>query len=181
MNHLGTQLLETDRLILRRVKITDSQELMLGYINQEEFLYYANKSKLTLADVKMHVTKSIEEYTNKDCYSWVIVLKSNNKIVGAINLKANTYADYVEFNYAIDNRYINNGYMTEALLAVKDFCFNKLKIKRFQGGCCVENLASKRVMEKCGMECEGILRSAIKLEDGYHDMYLFSIINEIES
>lgn len=177
MKHLGTQLLETDRLILRKVQQNDAEELISSYINQDEFLYYANKNKLTLLQLKEQIAKTLENYKDNDYYDWVITLKNSGKIVGAINLKANTTADYVEFNYAIDNRHINNGYMTEALLVVKEFCFKTLEVKRFQGGCCIENIASKRVMEKCGMECEGILKSAIKLIDGYHDMYLFSAIN----
>ena len=70
--------------------------------------------------------------------------------------------------------------MTEALNLVKDYCLNELKVNRFQGGCCVKNIASKRVMEKCGMQCEGILRKYIILDDGYHDMYMFSIVNEMK-
>ena len=68
--------------------------------------------------------------------------------------------------------------MTEALLLVKNFCLNEINVNRFQGGCCIENIASKKVMEKCGMIHEGILRNYIILEDGYHDMHMFSIINK---
>ena len=39
MNHLGTQKLETERLILRRFETKDAAELFAGYINQPEFLY----------------------------------------------------------------------------------------------------------------------------------------------
>lgn len=105
-------------------------------------------------------------------------IKRNKKDNRFNNLKVNEYNDSVEFNYAIDNRYTNKGYMTEALEIVKDFCLNKLKVQRFQGGCCIENIASKKVMEKCKMEYEGTLRKYIKLKDGYHDMHMYSIIKE---
>ena len=71
--------------------------------------------------------------------------------------------------------------MTEALNEVKRFCLEDLKVNRFQGGCAAENIASKRVMEKCKMQYEGTLRSFLKLEDGYHDMYMFSIIAQQKS
>ena len=122
MKHLGTQVLETTRLILRRFELNDAEEIVDGYINQSEFLYYANKSNVTLKEIKLQLSKTLKKYEDNDYYDWVIVLKNNNKIIGSINLKSNTSADCVEFNYAIDNRYINNGYMTEALLAVKEFC-----------------------------------------------------------
>ena len=177
MEHLGTMKLETKRLILRRFEEKDAEELYFGYINQKEFLYYANKERKTLEEEKMSLININNKYEIKDYYNWLIVLKETKKIIGSINLKVNEYNDSVEFSYAIDNRYTNKGYMTEALEIVKDFCLNKLKVQRFQGGCCIENIASKKVMEKCKMEYEGTLRKYIKLKDGYHDMCMYSIIN----
>ena len=52
MKHLGTIELETKRLILRRFEEKDAEELYFGYINQKEFLYYANKEKKTLEEEK---------------------------------------------------------------------------------------------------------------------------------
>ena len=82
------------------------------------------------------------------------------------------------FNYAIDNRFTRQGFMTEALMRVKKFAFNEIGVHRFEGGCVKENIASKRVMEKCGLNQEGILKDYIKLADGYHDMFMFSEIND---
>lgn len=177
MNHLGTKLLESDRLILRKFSEQDAEELFMGYINQDDFLYYANKEKRTLEEEKNILAKMCKKYENLDYYNWLITRKEDSKIIGSINLTVNERNDSVEFNYVIDNRYTNKGYMTEALLTIKDFCLNQLYVKRFQGGCCVENVASKKVMEKCNMQYEGTLREYIKLKDGYHDMYLFSVIN----
>ena len=63
---------------------------------------------------------------------------------------------------------------------MKDFCFLEMKVNRFQGGCCVENLASEKVMKKSGMNYEGTLKSYINLKDGFHDMHMYSLINEGE-
>ena len=46
----------------------------------------------------------------------------------------------------------------------------------FQTCCIVSNEVSRKVMEKCGMGLEGILISYVILKDGYHDMYMYSII-----
>ncbi len=176
MNHLGTKLLKSERLILRRFKELDAKEIYDGYVNQEEFLYYANKEKRTLEE-EINSLKGIDEkYKNNDYYNWLITLKYDNKIIGAINLRANDFNESLEFNYAIDDRYKGNGYMTEALKTVKDYCFNELNVNRLYGGCEINNVASKRVMEKCSFVYEGTLRNYLKLRDGYHDMHLYSII-----
>ena len=140
------------------------------------FLYYANKEKKTLEE-EIDSLKGIDDkYNNLDYYNWLITLKDNNKIIGGINLNVDNYNESLEFNYAIDNRYTCNGYMTEALNLIKDFCLNEIKVNRLYGGCEINNISSKRVMEKCDFKYEGILRNHLKLRDGYHDMYVFSFI-----
>ena len=176
MNHVGTIKLESERLILRRFTKEDSNEIFLGFVNQEEFLYYANKEKRTLEEQIKSLENIDEKYLNKEYYNWLIIEKMNNKIIGSINLRVDNKNDSVEFNYAIDNRYTNKGYMTESLNTVKIFCFDILDVNRFQGGAAFENKASQRVMEKCGFKCEGLLRNYLKLKDGYHDMYIYSNI-----
>ena len=176
MNSIGTKELYTERLVLRKFKESDAKELFLGFVNQEDFLYYANKEKRTLEEEQNALINIDKKYENFNYYNWLITLKENEAIIGSINLNVNLKNDSVEFNYVIDNRYSNKGYMTEALKRIKRFCFDEMNINRFQGGCCVENTASKRVMEKCNMQCEGILKKYIKLKDGYHDMYMFSIV-----
>lgn len=174
MNHVGTLELKTERLVLRKFRKEDANEIFLGFVNQDEFLYYANKEKRTLEEEIKSLENIDEKYENDEYYNWLIILKETQEIIGSINLRVENKNESVEFNYVIDNRFVNKGYMTEALKEVKWFAFEVMNVNRFQGGCVVENIKSKRVMEKCDMECEGILKSYIKLKDGYHDMYMFS-------
>jgi ribosomal-protein-alanine N-acetyltransferase len=180
MVHLGTKELISERLILRRFKESDAKELYEGFINQEGFLYYAHKEKRTLEDEIASLKDIDEKYENLEYYNWLIALKDDGIIIGAINLNVDNFNESVEFNYAIDERFKGNGYMTEALNLVKDFCLDEIKVNRFYGGCEINNIGSKRVMEKCGLTYEGTLKSHIKLRDGYHDMLLYAIVqNEI--
>lgn len=176
MKHLGTRQLQTERLLLRRTRESDAEELFQGFINQEEFLYYAQKKEQTQEEVKASLIGMSERYADDCYYNWLITLRDGGKIVGQIILQVNERNDSVEFSYAVDNRYTGRGYMTEALETVKEFALEELEVTRFQGGCCVENAASRRVMEKCGLECEGILRKYLTLRDGAHDMYMFSAV-----
>jgi len=178
MHHLGTVEILTDRLKLRKLRKKDAVEVFEGLRNQEEFLYYANKEKVTLEEHLSALENIDEKYKNLDYYNWIIERSIDNKIVGLITLKPFEVNNSVEFSYGIDNRYTKQGYMSEALSAVINFALNKMKVTRIQGGCCVENIASRRVMEKCNMHKEGTLKKYLKLKDGFHDMHMFSIINE---
>ena len=176
MNHLGTRLLQGERLILRRFKESDAEEIYEGFINQDGFLYYAHKERRSLEEEILSLKGINQKYENNNYYNWLITLKDNNKIIGAINLNVNDFNESLEFNYAIDDRYKGNGYMTEALKLVTDYCLNEIKVNRLFGGCEINNIGSKKVMEKCSYIYEGTLRNYLKLRDGYHDMLLYSII-----
>ena len=178
MNNIGTKTIETERLILRRFTLEDAKEIYEGYVNQEGFLYYANKEKRTLEE-EINSLKGIEDkYNNLEYYNWLITIKDTKNIIGAIYLNVDIYNESVEFNYAIDERYQCKGYMTEALEVVKNYCLNEIKVNRIFGGCEINNIASKKVMEKCSFIYEGTLRSHLKLKDGYHDMCVYSIVRD---
>lgn len=178
MNNIGTKTIETERLVLRRFTLEDAKEIYEGYVNQEGFLYYANKEKRTLEE-EINSLKGIEDkYNNLEYYNWLITIKDTKNIIGAIHLNVDNYNESVEFNYAIDERYQCKGYMTEALEAVKNYCLNEIKVNRIFGGCEINNIASKKVMEKCSFIYEGTLRSHLKLKDGYHDMCVYSIVRD---
>ena len=68
--------------------------------------------------------------------------------------------------------------MTEALEAVKNYCLNEIKVNRIFGGCEINNIASKKVMEKCSFNYEKTLKKNLKLKDGYHDMCIYSIVRD---
>ena len=180
MRHLGTRELQTARLLLRRIREADAEELFLGFVNQKEFLYYANKKERTLEEERASLIGIGEKYENDSYYNWLITLRDSGRIIGQIILQVDERNDSVEFSYAIDKRHTGRGYMTEALDRVKKFALEEMRVSRFQGGCCVENTASRRVMEKCGLDCEGRLRRYLKLSDGAHDMYMFSALGASE-
>ena len=62
-------------------ELEETKEIYEGYVNQEDFLYYANKEKRTLEE-EINSLKGInEKYKKLDYYNWVIVLNNNKKII----------------------------------------------------------------------------------------------------
>ena len=179
MNHLGTVTMETERLCLRPFRESDAEGIFRSFVNDAGFLYYANKAPRTLAQEAQSLKGIGEKYADKRYYNWLITLKDGT-VIGAVHFNVDDYNESLEFNYAVDERRRGLGYMTEALRAVRDFAVNELRVNRFFGGCEVGNLASARVMEKCGLRFEGVLRNHLKLRDGYHDMRVYSFIRGVD-
>lgn len=78
--------------------------------------------------------------------------------------------------YYLDEKHWNKGIMTEILKRVADFAFNTLNLKRISAYVFEDNIASERLLLKCGFEYEGYLRKSHRKGDKYFNTKLFSKI-----
>ena len=76
MKHLGTQTLETERLILRRFTPEDAEAMFRNWASDSEVTKYLTWPAHASVDVSRDVLNSwIENYAKPDYYNWTIVLK----------------------------------------------------------------------------------------------------------
>ena len=83
-----------------------------------------------------------------------------------------------EVGYSFARDCWGQGYATEALRAVLQFGFDTLRLHRIEAQHEVDNPASGRVMEKCGMQCEGVLRGRVFNKGHFSDVKLYAILRE---
>lgn len=142
-------IIETERLLLREFNINDAQAMFNNWANDLEVTQYMtwNPHK-DVNETKMIIRKWLAEYKKENTYRFAIVLKPSNELIGSIDV-----VDYVngnpEIGYCLSRKHWNKGYMTEALNSFIDFLF-KQGFKEIVIEAMVENLASNRVIEKCG-------------------------------
>ena len=95
-------------------------------------------------------------------FRWGIELKSNRELIGIIDvvdLSKDKKTAEVGYNLAYD--YWNNGYATEALGGIINNLFNN-GVDRIISKHHIDNPASGRVMEKCGMRFVGLTKTQAK-------------------
>ena len=111
--------------------------------------------------------------------SWGIVDKKTGHLIGTIG-----YMNYdmdnasVEIGYSLAKWMWNGGYMTEALRRVIDYTFDAMDINRIEAQHELDNPASGRVMEKCGMRREGVLRQRLYNKGKFVDVALYAILKD---
>ena len=71
-----------------------------------------------------------------------------------------------------------NGYMTEALQAVVNYCFKTLNLNRLYCYHMLRNHASKKTIEESGFTQEGTLRQRVKKLGVFEDVALWAILRE---
>ena len=101
--------------------------------------------------------KTCLEGWSRNSYTWIIEKKVANEIVGCFAARRDEHK--VDIGYLLLKKYWGNGYMTEVIRAFIDEAFKIDGIVRIWAVCDVDNLASRRAMEKSGMSYEGLLKS----------------------
>lgn len=152
INHVGTQTIETNRLILRRYNINDATDMFNNWVTDPEVSrFWGWKPHESIEETKSFLNKWIEEYSNLKIYHWVIVLKSISQAIGYIYFNELDENDNCEVHFALSKKYWNKGIMSEACKGVIKFAFTFLGVENVRTRHHVDNPASGRVMQKCGM------------------------------
>ncbi len=139
------------------------------------------------------MTRSIEHpYPMEDAQNWIalhpqfwrdgvaaifaICDRHEGKLMGAVGLEICRIDHYAELGYWIGRKFWGQGLATEAAGRVLQFGFEDLGLNRIIGHHMTRNPASGRVMQKIGMQPEGILRRHARKWGEYFDVAIYGIL-----
>ncbi len=172
--------LNTPRIKLRRICYDDLTDMFEFTSNPSVTKYLEWESHNDIVQTQEFIKKTVDAYTSMESsFSWGIEYISNSKFIGVIRIY-----DYIsnygraEISYIINPDYQGQGIMTEAVLKIFSYCFNKLNLVRIQAKCSTLNENSIKLLQKTGMTREGCLRKYFKLRGVYQDSYLYAIISD---
>ena len=171
--------IETERLILRRMKVSDARD-MYDYARRAEVTKYLLWAPHESLEYTRSYLKQVERcYRQGTFHDFGVVLKENNRLIGTCGFaridEANSTA---EAGYVLNPDHWGKGIATEALSAVIALGFEKRGFNRIESRYMVDNQTSRRVMEKSGMTFEGIHRQSIFVRDGYEDIGICAILKQ---
>ena len=170
--------LETKRLILRRMTMKDAQDIFEYSKDPEVARHVLWDAQKDLSEAKEYCRFMMRRYRQDQPSSWGIIHKASGRLVGTIG-----YMEYreehgsVEVGYSLARSLWNGGYMTEALSRVIAHTFETMDINRIEAQHELTNPSSGRVMEKCGMKKEGVLRQRLYNKGKYVDVALYAILH----
>lgn len=169
--------IETDRLILRHMKLSDAKD-MYDYAQRSEVTRYLLWAPHESLEYTRSYLKQVERcYRQGTFHDFGVILKENNRLIGTCGFaRIDEPNATAEAGYVLNPDYWGNGIATEALSAVIALGFEKKGFNRIESRYMVDNQASRRVMEKSGMTFEGVLRQSIFVRDGYEDIGVCSIL-----
>lgn len=174
--------IQTSRLTLKKITESDANDVY-EYSSDPEvskyLLWYPHKN---IEYTKEYLYRLKNDYRIGRYYDWGVYIRGGNcdgKMIGTCGFTSfDLYNNSAEVGYVLNRNFWGRGLSSEALAAVIEFGFDKLLLHRIEARFIIDNANSKKVMEKCGMKYEGILRSSMMVKGDYKDIGICSILSE---
>ncbi len=176
IHHKGTNSIETVRLLLRRFRLEDAEDMFYNWAGDPEvckFLMWGPHKNVEAS--QRRIMNWVNQYEWKRSYAWAIELKSMGMVIGSISMEiSNDSGLYCEVGYCLGKAFWNRGIMTEALRAVMHYLFYEVGYQRIYAKFDVLNKASGRVMEKAGMHFfKNEYRVGVRRDGSYYDCAVY--------
>lgn len=147
------KIIETNRLILRKINQNDYSEMKSILQNKDLMLIGWGKT-YSDDEVQTWINKIMEQYEKYGYSYYIAIEKNSNNVIGImgiipVNIK-NT--DYIEIAYILKQEYWGNGYATEGINACISYAFSTLNADKIIAQVIPENKSSIKVLERLGMK-----------------------------
>lgn len=170
-------MLRTERLLLRPLKSSDAPALHTVTnhpqvsANMLDMPHpYPEQAAANMIDW------SREAALRGDYFAFGIIRQADNALLGVIFIKVDNEDRRGELGYWLGVEYSGQGYATEAARRMLQFAFEKLLLNRIYAYCFTDNSSSAKVLEKIGMQCEGVLRRDVVKDGVVKDVAFYGLL-----
>lgn len=172
--------IETKRLVLRKIELSDLEDIFEFSSDAEVARYMTWKTQETKEEtLHSFIEVVIKGYEKGTAGDWAIELKENSKVIGTCSfIDWSNQHSRAELGYVLNRNYWGKGLASEAVHAIIEYGFETLLLNRIEGGCDIQNTGSEKVMLKAGMAFEGVLRKNLFIKGRFCDTKIFSILRE---
>lgn len=152
------EILETERLLLRKPAAGDAEAIFRRYSSDPEVTRYMSwATHRHLDDTRAFLAWSEGDWARWPAGSYLAFARDQNYLlIGGTGLTFKT-PELAVTGYVLARDAWGNGYATECLRAMIALA-RETRVRRLEAVCHVDHRASAHVMEKCGMRFEGIVK-----------------------
>lgn len=172
-------ILETERLILRQLKIEDAKDLYSYFSDEEVMKYYGMYPIENLMQAENIINNLNKSFEDSNGFRWAITIKGSDRVIGTLGFHNWSKRHFrAEIGYELSKDYWGCGYMREALNRVLIYGFYTLKLERIEGLVYPENLASQKSLEKIGFKREGMLKHYAYFREQFQDLLMYALLKD---
>jgi ribosomal-protein-alanine N-acetyltransferase len=173
---LELPLLETPRLRLRKFTLQDAPGVFAYASDPEVVRYLLWAAHKSVAESQADLERVIKAYGSTTDLRWGIELKSTGRLIGGCKLTCQLAHQRAEVGYVLAREHWGCGYAAETVQAILRHGFTQIGLNRIEALTFAEHSASMRVLEKCGFQCEAILREYELIKGKLTDLRMYSML-----
>lgn len=164
--------LETDRLIIKKTMKEDTDFCLDIWLDDEMGKYLSDPPREKANDIYLEWKENVENYDG--CYYFVAILKENGNYIGTCSAVPSEDKKQWDLGYAIHKNYWCQGYATEMIKALINFCYINGG-RKITAPVAKENIGSNAVLKKLNfyIEKEGAFKKSGT--DIIYDEYTYSL------
>lgn len=149
---MNNPIIETERLLLREMILSDKEELAMILCDNDTMKYYP--SPFSLQKVEKWIQWNIDNYKKYRHGLWTVIRKDDHKFLGDCGITMQEIEGVMlpEIGYHIHKSFWGKGYATEAAEACINYAFETLNYSVLVSYTKFDNKASIRVAEKNGFK-----------------------------
>lgn len=152
--------IETPRLLIREIVPEDEGGIFELDSDKEVHRYLGNDPLTDIAQAGKAIAFIRRQYIDNGIGRWAMVEKATGEFMGWTGLKLETgtingHTRFYDLGYRLIRRHWGNGYATEAAKACLHYGFEQMNLTTIYGRADAENIASRQVLLKCGLQYTG--------------------------
>lgn len=167
----GTVELWTENLVLRRYRPEDALQLHQFFGSDPEMYQYSGWNPYASLEMTQEtVHRFIDSYDDEHAYSWVMDV--DDVIVGTIGAYDYDH-DQIEIGFSVNRDWQGRGFATEAVKKVIAYLTENEGIPCVTAWCASENIGSRKVLEKAGMQHVSTEKAGLTVEGRVYDKLIY--------
>jgi ribosomal-protein-alanine N-acetyltransferase len=149
--------IETNRLTLRKIIPSDAEGIFLLDSNPNAHEFLGNQPVISIEESREYIANIRNQYLENGIGRYAVILKETNTFIGWCGIKfitepENGHVNFYEIGYRFIENYWGQGFGYESAKAWLDYGFNIMNIKTMYASANIENVGSRRILEKLGMQ-----------------------------
>lgn len=139
------------------------------------------RDELTRGSYKRRVRHYQRELRDDLGYSFLIFGEGDDRLMGGVSLSdvRRGVTQSASLGYWLGVPFVGQGRMTAAVEALVTYAFDTLRLHRVEAASMPENLASIRVLERCGFDRVGFAKSYLMIDGAWRDHVLFGRVTPL--
>lgn len=173
--------IQTPRLLLRRLKKNDAEEIFGLRSDAQTMRYIGKDLAVSLSEAVQFIGNVNESLITNNGILWAIELKElPGKLIGYIGHWRLIKEHYrAEVGYMLHPDYWRKGIMKEALAVVVNYGFREMKLHSIEAHISPQNQASSGLLESCGFVREAYFKEDFFYNGVFEDTAIYSKLTHL--